>query len=65
MPQWFHFDCVGLRSTPEGTWLCPMCVVLRKSNLRLAGGVKLPSVRVIMSDEVEEDDDNGHSANLL
>ncbi|KAL1521969.1 hypothetical protein AB1Y20_021615 [Prymnesium parvum] len=39
--EWFHFECVGLRTTPEGTWLCPMCVCLRRSAVKLAGNVKL------------------------
>lgn len=23
--QWFHFQCVGITSAPDGDWLCPMC----------------------------------------
>ena len=23
--QWFHWECVGLKSEPEGEWLCPTC----------------------------------------
>jgi len=30
--EWFHFGCVGLKSTPKGKWLCPDC--RRKRNLQ-------------------------------
>uniref|UniRef100_A0A913HWR0 PHD-type domain-containing protein n=1 Tax=Strongyloides stercoralis TaxID=6248 RepID=A0A913HWR0_STRER len=23
--EWFHFECVGLRSKPKGKWYCPLC----------------------------------------
>jgi inhibitor of growth protein 3 len=23
--EWFHWPCVGLKSEPEGTWICPVC----------------------------------------
>lgn len=23
--EWFHWTCVGLKSTPEGIWICPVC----------------------------------------
>jgi inhibitor of growth protein 3 len=23
--EWFHWGCVGLKSEPEGTWICPVC----------------------------------------
>jgi len=23
--EWFHFECVGLKSQPEGEWFCPYC----------------------------------------
>jgi inhibitor of growth protein 3 len=23
--EWFHWGCVGLKSEPEGTWICPPC----------------------------------------
>lgn len=23
--EWFHWSCVGLKSEPEGTWICPVC----------------------------------------
>eukprot|EP01095_Lingulamoeba_sp_RSL-Kostka_P017350 TRINITY_DN8948_c0_g1_i1.p2 TRINITY_DN8948_c0_g1~~TRINITY_DN8948_c0_g1_i1.p2 ORF type:complete len:225 (-),score=63.53 TRINITY_DN8948_c0_g1_i1:1002-1676(-) len=23
--EWFHFECVGLTSSPKGRWLCPEC----------------------------------------
>lgn len=23
--EWFHWSCVGLRSEPVGTWICPVC----------------------------------------
>jgi len=71
--EWFHFDCVGLRTTPEGTWLCPMCVVLRRSNLKLAGGVKLPSAMRDGSEmmggvgesQVDPDDPEGYSRRAI
>ena len=24
-PKWFHYQCVGLDSIPDDTWLCPYC----------------------------------------
>jgi len=24
--EWFHWSCVGLKSEPNGTWYCPVCV---------------------------------------
>ena len=26
--EWFHFACVGLTASPEGTWFCPVCELL-------------------------------------
>ena len=23
--EWFHFECIGLNSPPEGQWYCPEC----------------------------------------
>jgi inhibitor of growth protein 3 len=23
--EWFHWNCVGLKSEPVGTWICPVC----------------------------------------
>lgn len=23
--QWYHFSCVGIRTPPDGEWLCPTC----------------------------------------
>ncbi|KAG2498187.1 hypothetical protein HYH03_003941 [Edaphochlamys debaryana] len=23
--EWFHFECVGLKAEPVGTWYCPIC----------------------------------------
>ena len=23
--EWFHLSCVGLKSTPEGSWYCSQC----------------------------------------
>jgi len=23
--EWFHWNCVGLKSEPEGRWFCPPC----------------------------------------
>lgn len=28
--EWFHWDCVGLKSEPNGTWYCPVCTEKRK-----------------------------------
>lgn len=28
--EWFHYECVGLTSTPKGKWLCPQCIVLKR-----------------------------------
>lgn len=30
--EWFHWRCVGLQSAPLGTWLCPVCIGIRKFN---------------------------------
>jgi len=24
--EWFHWSCVGLKSEPVGTWICPICI---------------------------------------
>jgi inhibitor of growth protein 3 len=29
--EWFHWTCVGLKSEPVGTWICPVCT---KNNKR-------------------------------
>ena len=34
--QWFHWDCVGLKSEPKGEWLCPDCKKLPKSELSIS-----------------------------
>ncbi|ODV97250.1 hypothetical protein PACTADRAFT_79643 [Pachysolen tannophilus NRRL Y-2460] len=26
--EWFHYDCVGLKEPPQGTWYCPDCAVI-------------------------------------
>lgn len=23
--EWFHLNCVGLKTTPEGSWFCSQC----------------------------------------
>lgn len=28
--EWFHYQCVGLTSTPKGAWFCPDCKAKRK-----------------------------------
>lgn len=28
--EWFHWDCVGLKSEPNGTWFCPVCTERKK-----------------------------------
>lgn len=28
--EWFHWDCVGLKSEPNGTWYCPVCTEKKK-----------------------------------
>lgn len=28
--EWFHWTCVGLKSEPEGTWICPVCTKNKK-----------------------------------
>jgi inhibitor of growth protein 3 len=28
--EWFHWNCVGLKSEPEGRWFCPECREQRK-----------------------------------
>ncbi|RYP76183.1 hypothetical protein DL771_002007 [Monosporascus sp. 5C6A] len=31
--EWFHWNCVGLKSEPEGRWFCPACTEsMRKKN---------------------------------
>ncbi|WAQ94131.1 YNG2-like protein [Mya arenaria] len=27
--EWFHFNCVGVKSVPKGQWFCPDCRKLR------------------------------------
>ncbi|OHT11266.1 PHD-finger family protein [Tritrichomonas foetus] len=29
--QWFHIECVGLKSVPEETWFCPYCTAIMRS----------------------------------
>ncbi|KAH9828037.1 chromatin modification-related protein YNG2-like [Teratosphaeria destructans] len=31
--QWFHWDCIGLKSEPTGEWLCPECRKLPRKDL--------------------------------
>lgn len=31
--QWFHWGCVGLKSEPEGEWLCPTCKKLPRKDI--------------------------------
>lgn len=33
--EWFHFECVGLKEAPKGTWYCPTCTFDRR---RKSGG---------------------------
>jgi inhibitor of growth protein 3 len=28
--EWFHWTCVGLKSEPAGTWICPVCTKANK-----------------------------------
>lgn len=28
--EWFHYDCVGLKEPPSGTWYCPPCTKERR-----------------------------------
>ncbi|OIW34396.1 hypothetical protein CONLIGDRAFT_650885 [Coniochaeta ligniaria NRRL 30616] len=28
--EWFHWDCVGLKSEPNGKWYCPVCTEKRR-----------------------------------
>lgn len=28
--QWFHIECVGLKSVPSETWFCPYCTALMR-----------------------------------
>jgi inhibitor of growth protein 3 len=30
--EWFHWNCVGLKSEPEGRWFCPECREQRKKS---------------------------------
>lgn len=30
--EWFHWNCVGLKSEPEGRWFCPACREQRKKS---------------------------------
>lgn len=34
--QWFHWNCVGLKSEPAGEWLCPECRKLPKGDLAVS-----------------------------
>lgn len=31
--QWFHYDCVGIKTQPEGEWLCPDCKKLPRDKI--------------------------------
>lgn len=35
--EWFHYDCVGLKEPPKGTWYCPTCVKEKKEERRRRG----------------------------
>ncbi len=30
--EWYHFGCVGLKTSPRGAWFCPICTRDRKEN---------------------------------
>ena len=32
--EWFHFGCVGLKESPPGAWLCPICQLLQVSSVK-------------------------------
>ncbi|KAK4220123.1 hypothetical protein QBC37DRAFT_1935 [Rhypophila decipiens] len=32
--EWFHWDCVGLKSEPNGTWYCPACADNMKKGMK-------------------------------
>jgi len=32
--EWFHWRCVGLKSEPKGTWICPVCTEAKKRELK-------------------------------
>lgn len=34
--QWFHIECVGLKSVPEETWFCPYCTAVMRVNSALS-----------------------------
>lgn len=34
--QWFHIECVGLKSVPEETWFCPYCTAVMRVHSALA-----------------------------
>lgn len=34
--QWFHWGCVGLKSEPEGEWLCPTCRKLPRKDIMIS-----------------------------
>ena len=34
--EWYHFECLGLKEVPKGTWFCPQCVT--KSKRKSGGG---------------------------
>lgn len=36
--QWFHWECVGLKSEPEGEWLCPTCRKLGRDKVVISKG---------------------------
>lgn len=37
--QWYHFECVGVVSPPDGKWLCPKCDELKKARRK-----KVPTI---------------------
>jgi len=32
--EWFHFECVGLTTSPKGKWMCPECKKLLNTRMR-------------------------------
>ncbi|KIJ66419.1 hypothetical protein HYDPIDRAFT_26769 [Hydnomerulius pinastri MD-312] len=38
--EWFHLNCIGLDSVPDGSWYCEVCLAKQKNTKRSARGGK-------------------------
>ena len=38
--EWFHFECVGITTSPTGEWLCHVCQLLREAKATAAAAAR-------------------------